>query len=114
MKALLAIFSLFLILLFARLWVGTGSYPERWKTQEKTTIQQASNQKKRDDIETIKADLRDVKSGQDAIEGRARSELGMTKKGETYFEVILQDKTDSEELESLEKPAQEKAKPENK
>ncbi|HIQ14156.1 MAG TPA: hypothetical protein EYH38_01115 [Leucothrix sp.] len=89
MKALLVIFSILLILLLARLWVGTGSYPERWRTQERTTIQKAANEKRQAQIDKIQAELSDAKSGNDAIEERARSELGMTKKGETYFEVIL-------------------------
>ena len=89
MKALLVIFSILLILLLARLWVGTGSYPERWRTQERTTIQKVANEKRQEQIDKIQAELSDAKSGNDAIEERARSELGMTKKGETYFEVIL-------------------------
>ena len=89
MKALLVIFSILLILLLARLWVGTGSYPERWRTQERTTIQKVANEKRQAQIDKIQAELSDAKSGNDAIEERARSELGMTKKGETYFEVIL-------------------------
>lgn len=89
MKALLVIFSILLSLLVARLWVGTGSYPERWRTQERTTIQKAANEKRQEQIDKIQAELNDAKSGNDAIEERARSELGMTKKGETYFEVIL-------------------------
>ncbi len=90
MKALLVVFSILLILLVARLWVGTGSYPERWRTQERTAIQKAENDKRQEQINKIQAELNDAKSGDDAIEERARSELGMTKKGETYFEVILQ------------------------
>lgn len=95
MKALLIIFSILLILLLARLWVGTGSYPERWKTQERTSIQELANQKRQAQIDKIQAELNDAKSGEDAIEERARSELGMTKKGETFFEVILQPKKES-------------------
>jgi len=90
MKALLFIFSILLILLIARLWVGTGSYPDRWRTQERTMIQKAANEKKQAQIDKIQAELNDAKSGNDAIEERARSELGMTKKGETFFEIILQ------------------------
>jgi len=103
-KALLVVFSILLILLVARLWVGTGSYPERWRTQERTAIQKAANDKRQEQIDKIQAELNDAKSGNDAIEERARSELGMTKKGETYFEVILQptkkDKTKEEKEEN--------------
>ena len=93
MKALLIVFSLLLILLLAGLWVGPGSYPDRWRTEERTAKQAAENQLKKEKIKKIQAELEDAASGKDAIEERARSELGMTKKGETFFEVILQPET---------------------
>lgn len=104
MKALLFIFALFLILLVSRLWVGTGSYPERWRTQERTAIQKAENEKRQEQIGKIEAELEDAKSGQDAIEERARSELGLTKKGETFIEVILQQPKDQKTEEIINKP----------
>jgi len=103
MKALLFIFSLLLILLLARLWVGTGSYPDRWRTQERTIVLKASNEKKQAQIDKMQAELNDAKAGDDAIEERARSELGMTKKGETYFEIILQPDEEKEENKELKK-----------
>jgi len=89
MKALLLIFSIILVLLVAGLWVGSGSYPEHWKTEDRISAQEDSNQKRKDDIERIKADLEDVATGDSAIEERARSELGMTKQNESFFEIIL-------------------------
>ncbi|MEE9444890.1 MAG: septum formation initiator family protein [Cocleimonas sp.] len=89
MKALLLIFSTLLILLIAGLWVGSGSYPERWKTEDRINAQEARNNERKDDIDSIKADLEDVASGDGAIEERARSELGMTKENESFFEIIL-------------------------
>ena len=89
MKALILIFSLILILLLAGLWIGSGSYPDRWRLDERTTSQEIENKSKKEQIKKIQAELDDVKSGDAAIEERARSELGMTAKGETFFEVIL-------------------------
>ena len=90
MKALLIIFSLILVLLIAGLWVGPGSYPYRWKLDDRTVIQEQENSSRKNEIEKIQAELNDVSSGKEALEERARSELGMTKKGETFFEVIMQ------------------------
>ena len=90
MKALLIIFSLLLVLLLGRLWVGPGSYPDRWRLEDRTIIQEQQNTAKQDEINKIQAELDDVSSGKEALEERARSELGMTKKGETFFEVIMQ------------------------
>ncbi len=90
MKLLLLIMSLLFILLLAGLWVGSGSYPERWRIQERSSTQELANTKRKEQINEIKAELDDVNSGSAAIEERARSELGMTGKGETFYEVILQ------------------------
>ena len=90
MKALLIIFSLLLVLLLAGLWIGPGSYPDLWKIENRKVLQEQSNTEKKEQIRKIKAELDDVASGKDALEERARSELGMTKKGETFFEVVLQ------------------------
>jgi len=101
MKLLLVILSLLLILLLAGLWVGSGSYPQLWQLDERTTQQEAENKKKKEEIKRIQAELDDVKSGDAAIEERARSQLGMTGQGETFFEVILQpdEKTKKQEAE---------------
>ena len=45
-------------------------------------------------------------SGNDALEERARSELGMTKKGETFFEVVLQPEVKEEAKKKLVKEAE--------
>ena len=90
MKALLIVFSLLLILLLVGLWVGPGSYPDIWKIENRKVLQEQSNTEKKEQIRKIQAELDDVASGKDALEERARSELGMTKKGETFFEVVLQ------------------------
>ncbi len=90
MKLLLTILTILLILLLAGLWVGTGSYPDRWRTQERSTTQELANKERKEQIDKMKAELDDAASGNAAIEERARSELGMTGKGETFYEVILQ------------------------
>ena len=90
MKALLIIFSLLLILLIAGLWVGPGSYPDRWRIEGRKLVQEQANSAKSEEIRKMQAELEDVASGKEALEERARSELGMTKKGETFFEVVMQ------------------------
>ncbi len=90
MKALLLIFSFLLILLLAGLWIGNGSYPDRWRIEKEIATQKAANELQKEKNRKIQAELDDLASGSDAIEERARSELGMTKKGETFYEVVLQ------------------------
>jgi len=93
MKALLIIFSLLLVLLLAGLWIGPGSYPDRWRLDDRTIVQEQENTTKKEQINKIQAELEDVSSSKEALEERARSELGMTKKGETFFKVIMQPET---------------------
>lgn len=93
MKALLIIFSLLLVLLIAGLWIGPGSYPDRWRLDDRTVVQEQENKAKKEQIKKINAELDDASSSKEALEERARSELGMTKKGETFFEVIMQPAT---------------------
>ncbi len=90
MKALLIIFLSLLVLLLAGLWVGPGSYPHLWELENRKVLQEQSNAEKKEQIRKIQAELDDVTSGKDALEERARSELGMIKEGETFFEVVLQ------------------------
>ncbi|MCL4115028.1 UNVERIFIED_CONTAM: hypothetical protein GTU68_036142 [Idotea baltica] len=78
------------MLLIAGLWVGPGSYPDRWRLDDRTIVQEQSNNDKKEQIKKIQAELDDASSSKEALEERARSELGMTKKGETFFEVIMQ------------------------
>ncbi len=102
MKLLLTFLSLLLILLLVGLWVGSGSYPVRWRIQERSSAQELSNDKRKEQIDKIKAELDDASSGNAAIEERARSELGMTAKGETFYEVILQPEPSHKGTQSLE------------
>lgn len=90
MKALLFVAAILLVLLLAGQWVGSGSYPDRWRMEQEITAQEKSNKEQKDKNRKIQAELNDLASGSDAIEERARSELGMTKKGETFYEVVLQ------------------------
>ena len=88
----------------AGLWVGSGSYPDRWRLDERTTAQEAANKNKKDQIEKMQAELDDVKSGDAAIEERARSELGMTAKGETFIRVIMNPVNEKKEAIEIIKP----------
>lgn len=78
-----------LLLLFSSLWVGHGSYPEIWKLESTIERQKWKNVKQEKENRRIQSELDDAKTGDDAVEERARSELGMIKKGEVFYEVIL-------------------------
>jgi len=89
MKFLIIVHIIILLLLLASLWIGHGSYPEIWKLEQDIATQKRVNEVHEGDNRHIQAELEDARVGNAAVEERARSELGMTKKGETFFEIIL-------------------------
>ncbi len=85
MKWLLAILCVLLLGLQFRLWFGDGNLPSVWALQRSITEQQASNQLLIDRNDALRAEVDDLKQGTSALEERARSEMGMVKRGETFF-----------------------------
>lgn len=83
------VLSISALLLFIRLWAGSGSYPEIWALQDRIEKQAAENQALVDRNEKLAADVQSISEDAKAIEGHARSELGMVKRGEMYYQVIL-------------------------
>ena len=96
MKLLFIIFSILLVLLFARLWVGQGSSPDIWYLEKQIDIQNEANDKQSSKNRQLEAEVTDLQSGDDAIEEYARDELGMIREGETFYHVILDDQNDSQ------------------
>ncbi len=88
MRILGVIFVLLFLVLQYDLWLGDGSLATVWRLQKKITLQQKENNKIRQRNESLMAEVNDLKKGDAAIEERARNELGMVKKGETYIQVV--------------------------
>ena len=70
------------------LWLGKGSWLRVWEVDREATQQKEINQKMRARNASLDAEVRDLKQGYDAIEERARSELGMIKRDEIFFQVL--------------------------
>jgi len=100
MRLITAVLLLFLVLLQYRLWFGKNSVPDYLALEEEVTRQLANNNKLKQRNKLLYADTDDLKSGTEAIEERARHELGMIKEGETFFRVIPND-TDADKKERL-------------
>ena len=82
--ALLAI----LVLLQYPLWFGDGGVIAVWRLNREIAAQQKENAQLKDRNQTLEAQVNDLKQGLEVIEGRARSELGMVRKDEIFFQVI--------------------------
>jgi len=88
MKWLWLTLFLLIVVLQYRLWVGEGSYAQVWTLQQQIDEQKAANQLLADRNSTLDAEVIDLKSGNEAIEERARNHLGMIHKDETFFLII--------------------------
>lgn len=88
MKALVAVLVVLLVLLQFKLWFGDGNMVEVWRLRQAIEAQQIENKVLKERNIALEAEVKDLKQGIEAIEERARSELGMIKKGETFFQVI--------------------------
>ena len=70
------------------LWLGKGSWLRVWEVDQQLTAQRETNLRLQSRNAALDAEVRDLKQGLDAIEERARSELGMVKQDEIFFQVL--------------------------
>jgi cell division protein FtsB len=88
MRIVIAILILLLIVLQYRLWVGAGSLAEVNNLKHEIAELEKELVGLRERNRALQAEVKDLRSGQSAIEERARSELGMIKEGEVFYQVI--------------------------
>lgn len=88
MKTIIAGLAILFVLLQFRLWFGEGSMKDVWQLEDAIAAQSADNAQLRERNQALIAEVDDLKQGLDAIEERARSELGMIKKNETFYQVV--------------------------
>lgn len=84
--------TLILVILIASLqyplWLGKGSWLRVWDLNQQIDKQKAANTTLKARNDTLDAEVRDLKQGYAAIEERARSELGMIKQDEVFYQVM--------------------------
>ncbi len=76
-----------LVLLQYPLWLGKGGWLRVWEVDRQLHSQRAENLRLEQRNASLDAEVRDLKSGNEAIEERARFELGLTRPGEVYVQV---------------------------
>jgi len=69
------------------LWFGRGGWYRVWDVDNQLKAQRDVNQKLEQRNAALDAEVRDLKSGYDAIEERARHELGLVKDGEVFVQI---------------------------
>lgn len=87
MRIFTAVLALVFLLLQGQLWFGHGGLPDLWRLQRSIEAQQQENERLEERNEALAAEVQDLKSGLQAIEERARTELGMIRRGETFYQV---------------------------
>ena len=87
-KWVTALLIVCLALLQYRLWFGKHSIPDYLRQQQEVAQQEQQNAKLRQRNSLLRADIQDLKIGLEAIEERARNELGLIKPGETFYRIL--------------------------
>ena len=90
MKILAGILGALIILIQYPLWLGKGGWLHAREADQKLAAQRERNQQLELRNASLAAEVSDLKQGTDAIEERARYELGMIKKDEVFFQVVEQ------------------------
>lgn len=88
MRAVTLILVFLLLLLQYPLWLGKGSWLKVWDLHRQVDAQQQVNQQTRTRNALLDAEVRDLKQGTAAIEERARSELGMIRHDEVFYQIL--------------------------
>ena len=88
MKVLAAVLAVLAIGLQYPLWFGKGSWMRVRDLDRQLTAQRAANATDTARHDALDAAVRDLKEGSEAVEERARLELGMVKKDEVFYQVV--------------------------
>lgn len=88
MKWLAIALGVVIAVLQYRLWLSDSGVREFARMQQAVTQQRAQNAVLVERNRQLAAEVRDLKTGMAALEERARSELGMISRNETYYQVV--------------------------
>ncbi|WP_269531913.1 cell division protein FtsB [Chitinimonas sp. BJYL2] len=88
MRILAIVLALLIVVLQWPLWIGKGSWLKVWQIEAQLSEQTIQNGKLKLRNEALDAEVRDLKTGTDAIEERARNELGMVRQDEVFFQIL--------------------------
>lgn len=70
------------------LWLGKGGWLRVWDMQHQLAVAQANNARLKERNDKLQSEVDDLKEGTEAVEERARFELGMLKKGEIFIQLL--------------------------
>jgi len=88
MKILGIILGVLIVLIQYPLWLGKGGWVRAWDNDRQLAAQKAHNHRLQERNDALEADVRDLKQGTEAIEERARFELGMVRQDEVFVQIV--------------------------
>ncbi len=88
MRVLTLTLAALIVLIQYPLWLGKGSWLRVWEVDQQIRAQRDTNRRLQARNSALEAEVRDLKVGKEAIEERARSELGMIRQDEIFFQVL--------------------------
>jgi cell division protein FtsB len=88
MKILAAALAVLIVLIQFPLWLGKGGWLRVWDLDRQVQVQKDQNAKVQKRNVALDAEVRDLKQGLEAVEERARYELGMIKQDEVFFQIV--------------------------
>jgi len=87
MRILALVLGLLIVAIQYPLWLGKGGWLQVWDAARQLDAQHAKSARLETRNGALAAEVKDLKQGHDAIEERARYELGMVKNDEVFFQV---------------------------
>lgn len=88
MRSLLVVLIILLAMLQYKLWLGEGGFTDVKRLEQKVAEQMAENDVLQQRNEELEAEVADLREGVEAVEERARSELGMVQEEEEFYLVV--------------------------
>jgi cell division protein FtsB len=88
MKLLAVALGALILLIQYPLWLGKGGWLRAWEMDRQVAAQRDKNAQLQARNATLEAEVNDLKQGTEAIEERARFELGMIRGDEVFFHIV--------------------------
>ena len=92
MRWLLAILVVILVALQYRLWIAEGSLAEKRRLEQQVVQQTEVNRKLSQRNAVLEREVLELQTGNEAVEERAREQLGLIREGEVFYQVVEKDK----------------------
>jgi cell division protein FtsB len=88
MRLITLVFSILILLIQYPLWLGKGGWLRVWDLDKQVTEAQRHNDQLKARNNKLESEVQDLKTGLEAVEERARFELGMIKKDEIFIQIL--------------------------